>query len=108
MRYGAAATNPPEWVAFKLGLVPHPILDVIVAPTQARALIAAERTGLLARLAEGPGSTAELAAACRLDVECTRLVLRVVRAMGYADLRGDRYVLTSLGEAHFGKAARES
>lgn len=108
MRFGAAATNLPEWLAMKMGLVPLPILDVLIGPLQARALIAAERTGVLDRLAEGPATAAEVARARSLDEECTGLLLRVLRAMGYVELRDGTFSLTEPGERYFGRAARES
>ncbi len=107
MRYGAAAENPPEWIAFKMGLVPLPILDTVIGPIQARALIASERLGLFEALADGPQRAEDLARARRLDAECTALVLRVVRAMGYVELSQGLFSLSKLGEAHFGKRARE-
>ena len=41
MRYGSVATNVGEWLAFRLGQVPLPILDTVLGPMQARALMAA-------------------------------------------------------------------
>lgn len=108
MRFGVDATNVPEWFAVKMGLVPLPILDVVIGPVQARALAAAERTGLLEQLAAGPASSAELARAKGLDEECTTLVLRVLRAMGYVELKKGTFSLSDKGEKYFGRAARES
>ena len=108
MRYGPHPTNPFEWLAFRMGVVPLPILDVVLGPIQTRALVAAERAGLLAELAARPATAAELAKARGLDAECTRLVLRVLRAMGYVDLDGDRFALSPTGRAYFAPEAKES
>jgi hypothetical protein len=112
MRYGAVETNLGEWLALKLGKVPLPILDVLLGPLQARALIAAGKTGVLGRLARGPATTEALARELTLDAECLRLVLRVLRAMGYADLRHgagaeSTWSLTAIGKRHFGEDAEE-
>ncbi|MBX7192569.1 MAG: methyltransferase [Sandaracinaceae bacterium] len=108
MRYGAVATNPPEWFALQMGMVPLPILDTLLGPIQGRALIAAERLGLFEALSAGPATAEALAKTRGLDRECTTLVLRLIRAMGYVDLADGRFALSKLGEAHFGRAARES
>jgi hypothetical protein len=107
VRYGAVQTNIGEWVALKLGKVPLPILDVLLGPLQARALIAAGKTGVLGRLARGGATTEALARELTLDAECLRLVLRVLRAMGYADFRGSTWSLTAIGKRHFGEDAAE-
>ncbi len=107
MRFGADATNVPEWFAMKMGLVPLPILDVVIGPVQARALVAAERTGVLEHLSRGAATAAEIARAQGLDEECTTLVLRVLRAMGYVKLDGTAFALSDNGEKYFGRAARE-
>ena len=43
MRYGTIPKGLKERLATVLGVVPYPMLDVLIAPLQARALIAAER-----------------------------------------------------------------
>jgi SAM-dependent methyltransferase len=108
MRFGIRPQNPIEWIALQTKKIPAPILDVIVGPLQARAWIAAERVGLFAALAEGAASAGELAARLKLDAECLALVLRVLRAMEYAELSGERWQLSELGERYFGKDAPES
>jgi hypothetical protein len=85
-----------EWVALKIGKVPLPILDVLLGPIQARALVSAWRFGILDRLAGGKATSTAVAAACGTDPECTRLVLRLLRAMGYVDHSGDEYALTPM------------
>jgi hypothetical protein len=95
-------------MALKLGKVPLPILDIVLGPLQARALIAAERTGVLEELGRGPASAQEIAQRRGLDAECTQLVLRVIRALGYLDQDGARFRFSAVGEAYFGAEARES
>jgi SAM-dependent methyltransferase len=88
--------------------VPVPVVDVIVAPIQTRALIAAERVGLLAALSEGGATLGALAERLTLDAECLGLVLRTLRAMDYVERRGDEWRLSRQGARYFGKGARES
>lgn len=96
-----------EWVANKARKIPVPILDVIVGPVQAQALIAAVRYGLFRELAQGPLSQAELAQRCKVDEECLGLVARVVRAMGYLELDAGAYRLSATGRYYFGPDAPE-
>lgn len=106
MRYGVIPTRLIEWVALRLGKAPLPVFDSLLAPVQARALIAAQRAGVLTRLARGPAPTATLAHELSLDAECLGLVLRLLRAMGYVERRsGDLWRLTRLGTRHFGARA---
>jgi hypothetical protein len=107
MRYGSIASNVGEWLAFRLGKAPLPILDVLLGPIQARALTTAGEVGLLDRLARGNGTTPALAKELALDPECLRLVLRVLRAMGYVDLDAGMWSLSALGARHFGDDAAE-
>lgn len=108
MRYGSQATNVGEWVAFRLGKVPVPILDLLLGPLQSRALIAAGNAGVFERLALGSAHVEALAKELALDAECLRLVLRVLRAMGYVELRQDHtWELSALAKRHFGGGAPE-
>ena len=107
MRYGSIASNVGEWLAFRLGKAPLPILDVLLGPIQARALVTAGEVGLLDRLARGSFTTPALATELGLDPECLRLVLRVLRAMGYVELRTGTWSLSAIGKRHFGAEAPE-
>ena len=108
MRYGSVPRSFPEWLAFKAGVVPIPILDTVLPAVQGRALIAAGRAGVLRALAEKPDSVADLAARLKLDAECLRLVLRVLESMRYVRRRGDQWSLTRMGKKYFGPQATES
>jgi 2-polyprenyl-3-methyl-5-hydroxy-6-metoxy-1,4-benzoquinol methylase len=57
-------------------------------------LIAAVRTGVTARLAQRPATTAELAADLGLDPEPTRLLLDCLRSAGHVTARDGRYQLS--------------
>lgn len=105
MRYGTIPTGLKERLATVLGVVPYPMLDVLVAPLQARALIAAERTRVFEALGRGPTSSAELARMLELDESCLDLVVRLVASMGYVQRRGSKWSLSRLGRKHFGAGA---
>lgn len=95
-----------EWLAVQLGKAPQPVFDTLLAPVQARALIAAQRAGVLARLGQGAASVELLASELDLDAECLGLVLRTLSAMGYVRRgQGDRYRLTATGLRHFAASA---
>lgn len=108
MRYGMQSQGAAEWFAMKAGLVPQPILDVILGPLQGRALMVAVRTGIMDYLATKPGArVTDIAAALQLDDECTQLLLRVLRGMNYLSLCGDSWYLSKAGGRYFGLKAAE-
>lgn len=107
MRYGAVGTNLGDWIAFGLGRIPFPVLDTLLGPIQARALMAAGRSGVLDRLTKSDATTEALADELSLDPECLRLVLRVLRAMGYVELRSGTWSLSTMARRHFGPDAPE-
>ena len=65
MRYGTIPKGLKERLATFLGVVPYPMLDVLVAPLQARALIAAERASVFKALGERTATTSDLALTTR-------------------------------------------
>jgi hypothetical protein len=106
MRYGTIPRGLKERLAAWIGAVPYPMLDVLVAPIQARALIAAERAGVFKALSDGPSTTKELASRLSLDLSCLDLVLRVVSSMGYVKGRSRKWSLSPLGRKHLGVGAK--
>jgi SAM-dependent methyltransferase len=105
VRYGTIPKGVKERLAALLGAVPYPMLDVLVAPVQARALIAASRTSVFKALGEQARSSADLARALVLDESCLDLVLRLLASMGYVKRRDSVWSLTRLGLKHFGPHA---
>lgn len=105
MRYGTIPKGLKERLAVSLGLVPYPMLDVLVAPLQARALIAAERARVFSALGDNPAVTGDLASRLALDPSCLELVLRLLSSMGYVKRRSGEWSLTRLGRKHFGAGA---
>jgi O-methyltransferase domain len=102
MRYGTIPRSLKERLAIALGAVPYPMLDVLVAPVQARALIAAQRASVFKALEERPEAAPDLARRLGLDASCLDLVLRLLASMGYVKTRDRRWSLTKLGRRYFG------
>lgn len=101
MRYGTVPKGLKERLAAFLGVVPYPMLDVLVAPIQARALIAAQRARVFTALAENAAPTPELSRRLGLDESCLGLVLRLLTSMGYVKRRNAAWSLTHRGRKHF-------
>jgi SAM-dependent methyltransferase len=94
MRYALRPENLRERAALATGSVPRPVIDVLVPLLTARAIMAGVEHGVFANLADGPLTLAELGARCRADGAALGLLLRVLVAAGYLDLRGDRFSLS--------------
>jgi O-methyltransferase domain len=105
MRYGTIPKGLKERLAVSMGLVPFPMLDVLIAPLQARALIAAEKALVFRTLGDGPATTAQIATRLSLDESCLDLVLRLLASMRYVKRRAGLWSLSRLGLKHFGPAA---
>jgi 2-polyprenyl-3-methyl-5-hydroxy-6-metoxy-1,4-benzoquinol methylase len=94
MRLSLSGANPLEWLALRAGVVPTPAAEAWGGMGVSGMLIAAVRTGLAARLAQGPATAAELAADLSLDPVPTRLLLDCLRSGGHVVTRGGRYQLS--------------
>ena len=105
MRYGTIPKGLKERLAAAFGVVPYPMLDVLIAPLQARALIAAERAYVFKALGENDATSAQLAKKLALDASCLDLVLRLLASMGYVKRRAETWSLSRLGRKHFGRGA---
>jgi ubiquinone/menaquinone biosynthesis C-methylase UbiE len=84
-----------ERVGLMLNRLPTPIGEAMFAMPVARSLQVAQRTGILAALAEGPREPAELAEHLGLQAAGTELLLDVIASLGHVELRADgRYEMT--------------
>jgi 2-polyprenyl-3-methyl-5-hydroxy-6-metoxy-1,4-benzoquinol methylase len=86
--------NPAEWLALLAGVVPTPAAEAWGGMGLSGILVAAVRTGLAARLAQRPGTAAELAADLGLDPLPTRLLLDCLRSNGHVTAKDGRYQLS--------------
>src|SRR3954462_9475563 len=95
MRIAAVPDGPVERLGLLLNKLPTPIGEAMFAMPVARCLQVAQRTGMLAALAEGPREPAELAEHLGLQAAGTELVLDVIASMGHVEMRvGGRYEMT--------------
>jgi hypothetical protein len=84
-----------ERIGLMLNRLPTPIGEAMFGMPVARSLQVAQRTGMLAALAEGPREPAELAEHLGLQAAGTELILDVIASMGHVELRPDgRYEMT--------------
>jgi len=95
MRITAAPDGLTERIGLMLNRLPTPIGEAMLAMPVARSLQVAQRTGMLAALAEGPREPAELAEHLGLQAQGTELVLDVIASIGHVEMRPDgRYEMT--------------
>lgn len=98
MRIGAIPDGLMERIGLLLGRVPTPIGEAMYSMPIARSLQVAQRTGILAALAEGPRDPAELAEHLGLQATGTLRVLDVIASLGHVkQLPDGRYEMTSSG-----------
>ena len=94
MRLGLKGANPAEWLALRTGLVPTAAAEAWGGMATSGVLIAAVRTGITARLAQGNASADKVAADLGLDPLPTRLLLDCLRSAGHVHERAGRYRLS--------------
>lgn len=94
MRLSLRGANAAERLALRAGLVPTAAAEAWGGMALSAVMITAVRTGLTARLAQRPGTAAELAGDLGLDPVPTRLILDCLRSGGHVRCRSGRYRLT--------------
>jgi O-methyltransferase domain/Dimerisation domain len=95
MRIAAAPDGLTERIGLMLNRLPTPIGEAMFGMPVARSLQVAQRTGILAALAEGPREPAELAEHLGLQAAGTELLLDVIASLGHVELRADgRYEMS--------------
>jgi len=94
VRLGLKGANPAEWLALRTGLVPTAAAEAWGGMATSGVLIAAVRTGITARLAQGNASADKVAADLGLDPRPTRLLLDCLRSAGHVRERAGRYRLS--------------
>ena len=98
MRIAAVPDGPVERLGLLLNKLPTPIGEAMFAMPVARCLQAAQRTGMLAALAEGPREPGELAEHLGLQKAGTARVLDVIASLGHVrQLPDGRYEMTKSG-----------
>jgi SAM-dependent methyltransferase len=100
MRIAAVPDGLLERIALLTGQLPTPIGEAMYSMPAARSLQVAQRTGMLAALAEGPREPAELAEHLGLQAKPTERVLDVIASLGHLKLLPDgRYEMTKRARA---------
>lgn len=95
MRLAARPDGLTERIGQMLNRLPTPIGEAMFAMPVARSLQVAQRTGMLAALAEDARHPAELAEHLGLQPVATELVLDVIASLGHIELRADgRYEMS--------------
>ena len=98
MRIAAVPDGPVERLGLLLNKLPTPIGEAMYSMPIARSLQVAQRTGMLAALAEGPRDPGELAEHLGLQKTGTVRVLDVIASLGHVKQRPDgRYEMTKSG-----------
>jgi 2-polyprenyl-3-methyl-5-hydroxy-6-metoxy-1,4-benzoquinol methylase len=91
MRLGLKADSLLERVADWFNLAPKPLAHAFFGMMAARTLMAGERLGLYAALAEGSATVEELAARLKLSPEGTRALLEALEACEAVERKKGRY-----------------
>jgi SAM-dependent methyltransferase len=94
VRLALKGANPVEWLALRAGLVPTAAAEAWGGMGTSGVLVAAVRTGITARLAEGQSTADTLSADLGLDPLPTRLLLNCLRSAGHITERSGRYELS--------------
>ena len=96
MRLRAVAENPVEWLLDRLGLLPRPLMDTIVAMLLSRTVLSGSRLGVFDALAPGPLTAAEVAVRCGTDARATAKLLFGLAGARYLREEDGRYALTPM------------
>lgn len=94
VRLALRGANPAEWLALRSGLVPTAAAEAWGGMATSGVLVAAVRTGITARLAQGHATAEKVAADLGLDPLPTRLLLDCLRSAGHVTERAGRYRLS--------------
>jgi 2-polyprenyl-3-methyl-5-hydroxy-6-metoxy-1,4-benzoquinol methylase len=97
MRLSLRGTTPAEWLALRLGIVPVAAAEAWGGMALSGMIIAAVRTGMAARLAEGWWTAKDLSADLGLDPVPAQLLLEGLRSAGHVRAKAGRYALTRPG-----------
>jgi SAM-dependent methyltransferase len=97
MRLSLRGTAPAEWLALRLGMVPVAAAEAWGGMALSGMVIAAVRTGMTARLAEGSWTANDLAADLGLATVPVQLLLEGLRSAGHVRAKAGRYALSRAG-----------
>ena len=96
MRLRAVAENPIEWALDRLGLLPRPLADTIVAMLLSRTVLTGTKLGVFQALADGAKTAEEVAARCGTHPRATGKLLFALAGARYLEEEDGRYGLTPM------------
>jgi ubiquinone/menaquinone biosynthesis C-methylase UbiE len=96
LRLRAVAENPIEWALDRLGLLPHPLADTMVAMLLSRTVVTGTALGVFDALSEGARTPEQVAARCGTDPGATAKLLYALAGARYLEEEDGRYALTSM------------
>ena len=108
MKLGTIPQNPLEWGVLRIGLVPTPLLDTIVALLLARTVMTSTRLGVFEALAGGPLPAKEVAVRCNAMPGPMEKLLGALAGAGYLAVTDDRYRLAPVARKWLLKDAPSS
>ncbi len=93
MRIGVIPENFIEHIVLRLGVVPTPLMDTMMAMLLARTIMVGTKIGVFESLAKGSLTANELALRCQIHPEPALKLINALVSAGYLHLRGDQYSL---------------
>ena len=96
MRLKAVPENPIEWLLDRLGVLPYPLADTMLAMLLSRTVVTGSGVGVFEALADGPRTPAEVAARCGTDPGATAKLLFALAGARYLREQDGRYGLTAM------------
>jgi SAM-dependent methyltransferase len=108
LRLKAVADHPLEWVLDRLGRLPRPLVDTMVAMLLSRAVVSATRIGVFEALQDGPLSTEEVAVRCGTEPRATGKLLFALAGAGYVRGEDGRHALTRMSRTWMPPSAPRS
>jgi len=96
LRLRAVAENPIEWALDRLGLLPRPLADTIVAMLLSRTVLTGTKLGVFEALADGTKTVEEVAARCGTHPGATGKLLFALAGARYLEEEDGRYALAPM------------
>ena len=96
MKYGPLPTSVLEWLALASGRVPVPLIDAVLGPMKARAIMAAVSLGVFEAMRHGRHTAVGLASRLNLNAGALSLLLRILVLSEYLTVRNDLFALSKM------------
>jgi hypothetical protein len=93
MRIGVIPENFIEHIVLRLGVVPTPLMDTLMAMLLARTIMVATKLGVFESLAKGSLTANEVALRCQIHPEPALKLINALVGAGYLHLSSGQYSL---------------